>query len=101
MEKDMNSFSIETVSDKNATDPTGDGDGSGKQGQSIDIVEAVALFNGDSYAGGWRLGRRHGKGIYKFASGSRYEGEWLDGEMVGWGVYIMEDGTRRNIRHKK
>jgi hypothetical protein len=59
----------------------------------------VALFNGDRFAGGWALGRRHGKGTYAFASGARYEGEWSHGAMVGWGVFVDADGTRRNIRH--
>jgi len=31
--------------------------------------ERVVLFNGDEYAGGWRFGRRHGSGVYTFASG--------------------------------
>ena len=59
----------------------------------------VNLFNGDVYKGAWRFGRRHGRGVYFFASGSRYEGEWKDGQMVGWGVYITEDGKRKNLRH--
>ena len=63
------------------------------------LVEAVELFNGDVYRGAWRFGRRHGRGVYSFASGSRYEGEWKDGQMVGWGVYITEDGKRKNLRH--
>lgn len=66
----------------------------------LQIYEYIDLFNGDTFDGGWRLGRRHGKGVYVFASGSKYEGEWKEGEMTGWGVYITEDGIRRNIRHK-
>ena len=57
------------------------------------------LFNGDEHRGPWRCGRRHGRGVYHFASGSRYEGEWSDGAMVGWGVYVTEDGARKNLRH--
>ena len=57
----------------------------------------VNLFNGDVYKGAWRFGRRHGRGVYFFASGRRYEGEWKDGQMVGWGVY---PGGRQRRRHE-
>jgi len=63
------------------------------------VIADVRLFNGDRFDGAWRFGRRHGKGVYHFASGSRYEGTWEEGKMVGWGKYILVDGTIKNIRH--
>ena len=35
--------------------------------------------NGDSYAGEWKDGKKHGQGIYTWADGERYEGEWDSG----------------------
>jgi hypothetical protein len=39
--------------------------------------------NGDQYVGGWKDDKRHGQGIYTFASGShKIVGEWNDGKRV-------------------
>ena len=41
--------------------------------RSLLLAEKIELFNGDRFKGGWALGRRHGRGVYTFASGARYE----------------------------
>lgn len=94
--------------DKEGSGGGGDGQAAGPSRHSpapapfpppVEVKERVQLFNGDVYEGGWSYGRRHGRGVYFFASGARYEGEWRDGNMVGWGVYITPEGQRNNIRH--
>ena len=34
--------------------------------------------NGGSYIGEWRIGKRHGRGLYKSAKGDLYYGKWID-----------------------
>ncbi len=58
-------------------------DGSGK----------AAFKNGDVYAGQWRDGLMHGRGIYLFRTKARYEGEFYEGAMQGEGVMRYPDGS--------
>lgn len=42
----------------------------------------------------YRLGLRHGIGVYTFYTGDVYAGEWSNGQCHGCGVYTSEDGSR-------
>jgi hypothetical protein len=41
--------------------------------------------NGDVYSGGWRGGKRHGKGTFEYADGDVWKsiGEWKEGKKDG------------------
>lgn len=41
--------------------------------------------SGEIYEGGWRGGRRHGKGMCVYANQNIYEGTWKDGKEHGFG----------------
>ena len=49
-------------------------------------------FNGDRYEGGWRNGKKEGKGIYYFNNGDRRMGDFCNGEPVGKHVTLTKDG---------
>ena len=55
-------------------------------------VGAHAYANGDTYAGEWKDGKKHGQGIYTWADGERYEGEFVDGIYHGEGTFIYSSG---------
>ncbi|MFP6696187.1 MAG: hypothetical protein VCF08_04660 [Alphaproteobacteria bacterium] len=42
--------------------------------------------NGNSYGGDWKIGQRHGRGVLKSANGGSYNGEWNDGKRHGRGI---------------
>ena len=46
------------------------------------------------YEGGYRDGKKHGRGVQTWADGTRYEGDYVDGKKHGRGVYTWADGTR-------
>lgn len=46
------------------------------------------------YVGYWKLGQRHGKGVFYYSNGSQYEGSWIDNFKHGEGVFTFEDGTQ-------
>lgn len=48
----------------------------------------------ESYEGGYRAGRLHGRGVYTWAGGDRYEGGFNDGKATGRGVFTFADGAR-------
>lgn len=49
--------------------------------------------NGDSYAGQWQAGKKHGKGTYSFAKdGTRLEGHWENGKITS-GRWLFPNGT--------
>jgi hypothetical protein len=52
-----------------------------------------AFGRGGSYAGDYRFGLRHGKGVRVFGDGSgkRYEGDWVDDVMEGVGLMECRD----------
>ncbi|XP_076676304.1 uncharacterized protein LOC143373200 [Andrena cerasifolii] len=49
-----------------------------------------------SYAGYWRSGKRHGKGVLKLNSvgGARYSGHWKDNKKHGHGIIIGNNGEK-------
>ena len=67
------------------------------------VHEKVTLLNGDVHDGKWLFGRKHGSGVYAFASGAKFEGKWDMGKMVGIGWFTAADGTRNivDLRKKK
>lgn len=46
------------------------------------------------YVGYWKLGQRHGNGVFYYSNGSRYEGEWVENYKHGHGTFTFEDGTQ-------
>ena len=61
---------------------------------SASTVKTINYGNGDRYRGQMRNGRRHGRGVYTWASGGSYDGEWLNGHFHGHGVRIYSNGNR-------
>lgn len=47
----------------------------------------------DAYAGGFRHGKRHGKGVYVYSSGQIYDGDWHKGKQHGKGTFAYPDGS--------
>lgn len=50
--------------------------------------------NGDHYEGGWKHGKREGRGIYYWTNGDRYAGEFKNDLREGHGTYYCADGER-------
>jgi hypothetical protein len=56
-------------------------------------AQTERLFaNHDRYLGQLREGKRHGVGVYAFASGAVYRGSFRKGKFHGHGVYTYPDG---------
>jgi hypothetical protein len=49
--------------------------------------------DGSTYVGEWLSGKRHGQGIFTFASGDVYEGGWAMDKFEGHGKYTSAEGT--------
>lgn len=49
--------------------------------------------DGSYYIGETKDGKRHGKGVFIWASGSSWYGTWKDGIRNGYGIYFANDGT--------
>lgn len=47
---------------------------------------------GDYYEGEFLKGKKHGKGIYKYANGDKYEGEFKEGIREGFGEFLWNNG---------
>ena len=58
-------------------------------------------IDGDVHDGKWLFGRKHGSGVYAFASGAKFEGKWDMGKMVGIGWFTAADGTRNTVDLRK
>jgi hypothetical protein len=59
----------------------------------IKVLEPYKKIQKEGYKGEYnKNGLRHGKGIYKYASGGVYDGEWKDNKMHGKGIYNYTDG---------
>ena len=54
----------------------------------------------ESYVGSYSQGKRHGKGIYTWASGGKYDGEYKDGKMHGKGIYTWANGSKYDGEQK-
>ena len=38
--------------------------------------------NGNNYDGDWKDGKKHGRGVYRYANGNVYEGDWEDDRII-------------------
>ncbi|KAJ9471258.1 Phosphatidylinositol 4-phosphate 5-kinase 8 [Diplonema papillatum] len=45
------------------------------------------------YTGGFKKGKRHGRGVFCYRDGSRYEGRWEDNQKHGEGTFLYETGA--------
>ena len=50
------------------------------------------LHNRDAYIGGWRNGKKHGRGVYYFSDGDIYAGEYQMDWINGRGTMFWADG---------
>merc|ERR1719502_1483334 len=50
--------------------------------------------SGEEYEGEFVAGKRHGKGVCKYADGERYIGNWEEDVRSGLGTLEMADGNR-------
>lgn len=52
--------------------------------------------NGNRYEGEWLADKKHGKGIFNYASprDESYFGDWVNNEEHGSGIYTYKDGSR-------
>ena len=56
--------------------------------------KTLTFQNGDKYEGGWKDGKKNGKGTYTSKNGYKYEGEWKDNKMDGKGTYKFKSGEK-------
>ena len=54
----------------------------------------IAFADGSSYVGAFRAGEMHGHGTMSFPDGSEYVGEFKEGMLWGRGVMTFPDGSR-------
>lgn len=60
---------------------------------STTLTDALNLAcNAFSSLGEYRDDRRHGSGVYTWASGDKYDGNWDNGKMSGHGTKTMANG---------
>jgi hypothetical protein len=65
------------------------------------LAEGEGAASGSAeYAGGFRQGRKHGKGMKIWANGDRYEGEFVDDRREGFGVYTWGRGKWAGERYE-
>ena len=50
------------------------------------------LSDGSGYEGGWKHGKRHGKGVMTYANGDIYDGQWKNGARDGKGTLKYHNG---------
>lgn len=68
---------------------------------------ALQVINGEKYAGEWKDGKYHGKGVLTAVNKDRYEGLFVDGSKCGEGVMMFANGDRydgcweKNVPHGK
>ena len=51
------------------------------------------------YRGGFKEGRKHGKGVKTWPNGDRYEGEFVADQKEGYGVYVWGSGPWQGERY--
>ena len=49
--------------------------------------------SGDTYEGDYQNDKQHGKGVYRYADGSTYEGDYQDGKKHGRGMFRFVSGS--------
>ena len=73
----------------------------GKQSQAFGRGTMKFLDSHESYEGGWRDNKMHGRGVYRFANGSVFEGEWRDNAVWGEGTFTDENSKRQRGSNPK
>ena len=68
-------------------------EGRWKDGQ---IVEGryLGIVSQETYSGHFKNDKKHGYGIYTWASGDKYDGEWVSNKKHGHGIQTWADGTK-------
>ena len=59
---------------------------------TLSEVNAQGQLAGDTYAGAWRNGRRHGIGTLTKGNGEKYEGAWIEDRKHGKGTLALRSG---------
>ena len=57
-----------------------------------DCIGFEVLENGDKYIGGYKDGKLHGHGTYKFTNGATYVGDFRANMRTGQGIFSFADG---------
>ncbi|KAL4329804.1 hypothetical protein AHAS_Ahas13G0336700 [Arachis hypogaea] len=52
------------------------------------------MARGSRYKGQFKMGLRHGFGVYRFYTGDVYAREWSSGQSHGCGVHTCDDGSK-------
>jgi hypothetical protein len=52
------------------------------------------------YEGGFKAGRKHGRGVKRWPNGDRYEGEFVEGRKQGRGAYAWGRGEWQGERYE-
>lgn len=56
------------------------------------IIEVGA--DGSKYEGHYAMGKKFGKGKYKWVDDSYFDGQWSNNLITGFGVYCWSDGRK-------
>jgi hypothetical protein len=65
------------------------------------LAEGIGSASGVArYEGGFRAGRKHGKGVKVWANGDRYEGDFVEDFKEGVGTYVWGKGRWQGERYE-
>ena len=65
------------------------------------LAEGVGhAFGTAEYRGGFKAGKKHGKGVKTWANGDRYEGDFFDDFKEGTGAYVWGRGPWQGERYE-
>jgi hypothetical protein len=72
------------------------------QGPCVDgLAEGEGSASGFAdYRGGFKAGRKHGKGVKTWPNGDRYEGDFVNDGKEGFGVYVWGRGVWEGERYE-
>ena len=56
--------------------------------------KTLTFQNVDKYEGGWKDGKKNGKGTMKFENGVIYDGDWKDDKIHGKGTVTFKNGDK-------
>jgi hypothetical protein len=63
-------------------------------GHGAAYLQAENQWKGDKYVGGYKDGKKHGKGTYTWSNGNKYVGDWKDGKRHGQGTFSAANGDK-------
>lgn len=66
--------------------------GRGEHVWFIDVNNGTQFMTENRYKGEWRMGQRHGQGLFEYADGSKYSGQWAENCKDGEGTFTYSDG---------